>query len=119
MKKLLLATAALLALGSAAGAVDLGQTGVQLNSTLVVEFDTTADLWTTTYTPQLRYVIADGLSTYIETDYDLQDIDFTGATVGLEYYPGIGKLDLMTYVKSTSDADFEFDTAIVGAELKF
>jgi hypothetical protein len=55
---------------------------------------------------------------YVSTDVDLQDIVFAGSTVGVEYYP-TGKLDLVTYVKSTSDADFNFDGAIIGAELKF
>lgn len=119
MKTVMIATAALLAFASAASAVDLGKTGVQLNSQLVVELDTEDSVWTTTYTPQLRYVIAEGVSTYIETDYDLQDINFTGATAGVEWYPGVHNLDLVTYVKATSDEDFKFDAVIVGAELNF
>ena len=120
MKNFLLTATAVLALTAGASfAADLGSSNFQLNTDLVVEYDTNVDLWTTTYTPELRYIPIEGLSMYISTDVDLQDIDFAGATVGIEYYPNIAKLDLVTYVKSTSDADFNFDGAIIGAELKF
>ena len=120
MKNFLLTATAVLALSmGSAFAADLGSSNFQLNSGLVAEYDTSVELWTTTYTPELRYIPLEGLSMYVSTDVDLQNIDFAGATVGIEYYPNIAKLDLMTYVKSTSDADFNFDGAIVGAELKF
>lgn len=120
MKTFLLTATAVLALtAGSAFAVDLGISNLQFNSDLVVEYDTKAELWTATNTPELRYIPSEGLSVYVSTDVDLQDIDFAGATVGVEYYPDIANLDLMTYVKSTSDADFNFDGAIVGAELKF
>lgn len=118
MMKTFLMTAALALTVGSAFAADLGTTGVQLNNDIVVEYDTSAELWTTTATPELRYVPAEGLSVYVSTDVDLQDIDFAGATVGVEYFP-TGKFDLVTYVKSTSDADFNFDGAVIGAELKF
>jgi hypothetical protein len=118
MKTFLMAVTALVLAAGSAFAVDLGKTGVQLNNDIVVEYDTSVDLWTTTATPELRYVPAEGLSVYVSTDVDLQDVVFAGATVGVEYYP-TGSLDLKTYVKSTSDADFNFDGAIIGAELKF
>lgn len=120
MKTFLLTATAVLALtAGSAFAVDLGTSNFQLNSSLVAEYDTNVELWTTTYTPELRYIPIEGLSMYVSTDVDLQDIDFAGATVGIEYYPNIAKLDLVTYIKSTSDADFNFDGAIIGAELKF
>lgn len=118
MKTFLMTAAALALTVGSAFAADLGKTGIQLNTSIVAEYDTTAKLYITTYTPELRYVAADGLSVYANTDVDLQNIGFVGATFGLEYYP-TGKLDLLTYVKSTSDADFNFDGAIIGAELKF
>ena len=120
MKTFLLTATAVLALtAGSAFAVDLGKSNFQFNNDLVIEYDTKAELWTTTNTPELRYFPVEGLSMYISTDVDLQDITFVGATIGLEYYPNIAKLDLMTYVKSTSDEDFNFDGAIIGAELKF
>jgi hypothetical protein len=120
MKTFLLTATAVLALtAGSAFAVDLGTSNLQFSNDLVIEYDTKAELWATTNTPELRYIPLEGLSMYVSTDVDLQDIDFAGATVGIEYYPNIAKLDLMTYVKSTSDADFNFDGAIVGAELKF
>jgi hypothetical protein len=115
----LTATAVLALTAGSAFAVDLGTSNFQINSGLVVEYDTNVELWTTTYTPELRYIPVEGLSVYVTTDVDLQDIDFAGAEVGIEYYPDIAKLDLVTYIKSTSDEDFNFDGAIIGAELKF
>ena len=120
MKNFLLTATTILALTAGASfAADLGASNFQLNSDLIAEYNTSSELWTTTYTPELRYIPLEGLSMYISTDVDLQDVNFAGATVGLEYYPNIAKLDLVTYIKSTSDADFNFDGAIVGAELKF
>ena len=119
MKTVMIAAAALSAMATMASAAELGATGIQLNADIIAEYDTGVELWTTTYTPELRYIAAEGLSMYVSTDVDLQDVDFAGATVGVEYYPGIKNVDLVTYVKSTSDADFNFDGAIVGAELKF
>ena len=119
MKTVLMATAAILTMTGAASALDFGSTNLQLNSTIVAEYDTSVEEYTTTYTPELRYIPVEGLSVYAETDFDLQDIEFAGATIGAEYYPGVAKLDLVTYVKSTSDADFNFDGAIIGAELNF
>jgi hypothetical protein len=120
MKTFLLTAAAVLALtAGSAFAADLGTTDFQLNSELVVEYDTNVELFTTTYTPELRYIPIEGLSMYVSTDVDLQDVGFAGAEFGVEYYPDIASLDLVTYIKSTSDADFNFDGAIVGAELKF
>lgn len=118
MKTFLMTAAALAFTAGSAFAVDLGKTGIQMNDDIVVEYDTSTELWTTTATPELRYVPAEGLSVYVSTDVDLQDIDFAGATVGVEYFP-TGSLDLKTYVKSTSDVDFNFDGAVIGAELKF
>ena len=118
MKTTLMAAAAILAMTGMASAANIGS-NLQLNNDVVVEYDTAVELWTTTSTPELRYIPAEGLSVYISTDVDLQNIDFAGATLGVEYYPGISNLDLVTYVKSTSDADFNFDGAVIGAELKF
>ena len=119
MKTFLMTVTALVLATGSAFAAELGKTGVQFNNDIVVEYDTSVDLWTTTYTPELRFIPVEGLSVYVSTDVDLQDVNFAGAEVGIEYYPDIAKLDLVTYVKSTSDADFNFDGAIVGAELKF
>ena len=118
MKTFLMSAAVLALTVGSAFAAELGKTGIQLNTSISAEYDTTTKLWTTTSTPEFRYVAAEGLSVYVNTDVDLQNIGFAGATFGLEYYPS-GKLDLLTYVKSTSDADFNFDGAIIGLELKF
>ena len=118
MKTFLMSAAVLALTVGSAFAAELGSTGIQFNTDIVVEYDTSVELWTTTSTPELRYIPAEGLSVYVSTDVDLQNIDFAGATVGVEYYP-TGKFDLMAYVKSTSDADFNFDGAVIGAELKF
>ena len=118
MKTTLMAAVAVLTMAGAASALDFGS-NLQLNSTVVAEYDTTAEVYTTTYTPELLFVPAEGLSVYMNTDFDLQDVDFAGVTVGAEYYPGVANIDLVTYIKSTSDADFNFDGAIIGAELNF
>lgn len=112
------AVAAIAFTATAASAIDLGQTGIQFNSDVVAEYNTGTEDFIATYTPELRYIPLDGLSVYAKTDLNLENIDFTGMTVGAEYVPA-GKLDLVTYVKSTSDADFNFDSVTVGAEFKF
>jgi hypothetical protein len=120
MKKYFLMTAAAFAMtATVATAMDIGSTGVQFNSDLVAEYNTDSEVFATTYSPELRYIPLESVSMYVSTDLDLQDIDFTGATVGVEYAPGVAGLNLVAYVKSTVDSDFEFSGATIGAELKF
>ena len=113
------AVAALAVSATAASAFDVGSTGLQFNNKLVTEYETKAEDFSLAYTPELRYIPLEGLSVYVKSEFDLKDPNFAGATVGVEYMPGIDSLDLVTYVKSTSDKDFNFDGVVIGAELNF
>lgn len=118
MKYAILAAAFALT-ATAASAFEIGDTGLLVNNSIVAEYDTSTEVLATTYTPELRYIALEGVSIYMNTEFDLQDPAFNGVTVGAEYAPGAGELDLITYVKATSDADLQFNGVIVGAELNF
>lgn len=120
MKYTVLAAVAALALtATAASAFELGSTGIQFNNDFVAEYNTGTEVFTTTLTPELRYIPMESVSVYVSTAFDLQDPAFNGVTVGAEYIPGVNGLDLTTYAKATSDADLNFDAVTLGVEFKF
>lgn len=120
MKMTVVAAIAAFALtATAASAFEIGATGVQLNNDFVAEYDTGTEAFTTTVTPELRYIAMESVSVYASTALDLQDPSFNGVTFGAEYVPGFGNLDLTAYAKATSDADFNFDSVTLGVEFKF
>lgn len=120
MKMTVLAAVAALAMtATAASAFEIGATGLQLNNDFVAEYNTGTEVFTTTLTPELRYIPMESVSVYASTAFDLQDPAFNGVTLGAEYVPGVGGLNLVTYVEATSDADFNFDAVTLGVEFKF
>lgn len=120
MKTFALAAVAVLAMSAtAASALDIGSTGLQFNNKVVSEYTTNSEDFSLGYTPELRYIPLEGLSVYVKSEFDVEDPNFTGATFGVEYMPGVASLDLVTYVKATSDQDLNFDGVVIGAELNF
>lgn len=104
---------------TSASAFEIGATGIQLNNDFVAEYNTGTETFTTTLTPEVRYIPMESVSVYASTELDLQDPAFNGVTIGAEYVPGLGNLDLTTYAKTTTDADFNFDAFVVGVQLSF
>lgn len=117
MKNLLITSALLATLAAPAMAVELGK-GVSLNSTIDTTYAIKAEQLDIIYTPELSYGITDGLRTYLNTDFDLQDPAFTGSILGIEYVPA--SFTKVTFSAEASfDEDFSYTDTVVEAELKF
>jgi opacity protein-like surface antigen len=117
MKKLLITSTILTLLATPALALDFGN-GIALNNTITAEYSVETDVFTTTYEPQLQYSLGNGVVAYAETLIDLQDIDFVGLDIGLEYTPA--KFDKLTVTTEVQfDADLGYSDVVVKAELTF
>lgn len=128
MKKILLATAAIFAMASAASALDFGN-GLALNTELNGEYNTGTELFVTTLTPELAFAPVEGLGLYVNTDFVLYDgadlistdTAFTGLTVGASYVPNVdlGPASLEAYIEAEFDEDLEAGDVLVGATFSF
>lgn len=127
--KFLMATAALVAMTSAASALDFGN-GLALDVELVTEYNTDTTTATSVLTPTLGYAPIEGLSVWAETDlaiYDGSDFisfdssAFEGAVLGAAYVPsfGLGKVGVEAYLENNFDGSFEYIDSIVGVSLSF
>jgi hypothetical protein len=129
MKKFLLATAAMLAMTSAASALDFGN-GLALDTELVTEYNTDTTVFTSVLTPRLAYAPIEGLGIWAETEvaiYDGEDfisfdgIPFEGAILGATYVPNVdlGPASVEAYIENNFDGDFGYVDSIVGVSLSF
>ena len=129
MKKILLATAAMLAMTSAASALDFGN-GFALDTELVTEYNTDTTVFTSVLTPRLAYAPIEGLGIWAETDLAIYDSDkfisfdrsaFEGAVLGATYVPNIdlGPASVEAYIENNFDGDFGYVDSIVGLSLSF
>ena len=129
MKKFLLATAAMLAMTSAASALDFGN-GLALDTELVTEYNTDTTTITSVLTPRLAYAPIEGLGIWAETEiaiYDGEDFisfdgfPFEGATLGATYVPNLdlGPASVEAYIENNFDGDFGYVDSIVGLSLSF
>lgn len=117
MKNLLITSAILAMLAAPAMAVEL-TSKLSLDSTIDATYAIEAEEYAITYTPELNYVIADGLNTYINTEFDLTDPNFTGGVVGVEYVNS--KLKAVTFsAESSFDQDFAYTETVLEVEVKF
>jgi len=117
MKNLLITSAVLAMLSAPAMAVELGK-GVSLNTTIDATYAVESEDFALIYTPELSYTIADGLTTYLNTDFDLQDPAFTGGLFGVVYTPA--KFNKITLSAEASfDADLNYTDTVIEAKLKF
>ena len=117
MKNLLITSAVLAAFATPSLAVELGN-GFAYDTTLTAEYSVEADTFTTPYEGELNYDLAAGLKAYADTTVDLQELDFTGVDLGLEYVPA--KFDKLTITTEAQfDADLEYSDLVVTAELEF
>lgn len=117
MKNLLITSAVLAAFATPSLAVELGK-GFAYDSTITAEYSVETENFTTVYEGELNYDLSTGLKVYAYTAVDLQDIDFTGVDIGLEYVPT--KFDKLTITTEAQfNADLEYSDLIITAELKF
>lgn len=117
MKNLLITSAVLAMLATPSLAVELGK-GISLNTTIDATYAIEAEQFAIVYTPELSYTIAEGLSTYLNTDFDLRDPAFTGGILGVAYTPA--KLNKVTLSAEASfDADLNYTDTVIQAKLKF
>jgi len=129
MMKFLMATAALVAMTSAASALDFGN-GLALNTDLVTEYNTDTSVVTSILTPRLGYAPIEGLAVWAETDIAIYNGDhfikfdsttFEGAVLGATYVPNVnlGTASVEAYIKNNFDSSFEYVDSIVGVSLSF
>lgn len=127
--KFLMATAALVAMTSAASALDFGN-GLALNTDLVTEYNTDTSVVTSILTPRLGYAPVEGLAVWAETDIAIYNGDhfikfdsttFEGAVLGATYVPNanLGPASVEAYIENNFDSSFEYVDSIVGVSLSF
>lgn len=86
MKNLLLATAAVFAFAGTANAFELGR-GFSLDNTLEFVYSVETETFTSTYEAELNYAIAPDWRAFVLTEVDIQDINFDGLELGIEWEP--------------------------------
>lgn len=118
MNKLLLASAAILAVtAGSAMAADLGK-GLSWNTELTTTYNVTEDTLASDLETGLAYAINDQVSAYGTLYADVRNTEFTGSEFGVTYAPAQVKfLEASTYV--TLDPDFENEQFFVEAVIKF
>ena len=117
MKKLLLTTATMFALATPALAVDLGN-GWAFDNTVTLEYFVEAEDTDATYEAELSYAWGSEVTLYAYTEVDLEDIDFTGLDLGVNYAP-----EQLKYVNFNAevqlDDDLSYDELVLTAEVRF
>lgn len=117
MTKLLLTTAALFALATPALAIELGN-GFAFDNTVTLEYSVEAEDTTATYEADLNYQLNDQTSLYAYTEVDLEDVDFTGLDVGVNFTPA-----QLSAVEFTAEVQFDdelhYDELVLSAEVNF
>lgn len=117
MKNVLITSAILALLATPSLAVELGN-GFALDTTIIAEYSVETELFTATYEPELRYTLNSEVVLYTETVIDLQDVDFVGLDVGVEYTPA--KFDVLTLTTEAQfDEDLQYSDVVVKAEFNF
>lgn len=83
MRNTLIAASAVVLLAStSAFAFPLGNTGIEVHSTVEGQYNTSTTTTTTTFTPELRYNVMPNVDLTLGTVVDLQAATWTGAYVG-------------------------------------
>ena len=117
MKNVLIVSALLATLATPSLAFDLGR-GFVLDNTVTAEYSVETDVFTSIYEAEVNYVFDNGVLAYAQTEIDLQDIDFTGLNLGVEYAPvAFNELTLNTEVQF--DSDLNYSDLVLTAEVKF
>lgn len=117
MKKLLITSALFAVLATPTLAFDLGR-GFVLDNTVTAEYSVETEVFTTLYEAEVNYAFDNGVLAYAQTEIDLQDVDFNGLDLGLEYVPAeLDQLTLTTEVQF--DSDLNYSDVVLTAEVKF
>lgn len=117
MTKLLLTTAAVFALATPALAIELGN-GFAFDNTVTLEYAVEAEDTVATYEADLNYQLNDEVSLYAFTEVDLQDVDFTGLDLGVDYSPA--KLSAVQFnAEIQLDDQLRYDELVLSAEVSF
>ncbi len=118
MNKLLLASAAILAVtAGSAMAADLGK-GLSWDTELTTTYNITEDSLVSDLETGLAFAFNDQVSAYSTLYVDVKNTEFTGSEFGVTYAPAQVKfLEASTYV--TLDKNFENEQFFVEAVLKF
>jgi hypothetical protein len=117
MKNLLITSAVLAMLAAPAMAVEL-TSKLSLDNTIEATYAFEAKDYAISYSPELSYGITEGLRTYINTEFDLQDPIFTGSVAGIEYVPTkFNKLTLSA--EAYFDADMKYTDTVLQVAVTF
>ena len=117
MKKLLITIAALVMLATPSLALELGK-GFALENDINASYTLDAKDFAISDKLELSYSVTSDAKVYLDSTLDLQDIDFNGANLGVEYVPAsFNKLTLNA--EAQFDQDLEYTDTVVYAELKF
>lgn len=117
MKKILLTTAALVALASPALAVDLGN-GWALDNTVTLEYFVEAEDATAAYEAELNYQVTDEVKLYAFTEVDLEDVRFEGVDLGVNYAPA--QVEYVNFnAEIQLDDSFDYQELVLTAEVTF
>lgn len=117
MKKILLTTATLIALASPALAAELGN-GWAFDTTITLDYYVESEDTVATYEGELNYHVNDEVKLYLYTEVDLEDVQFDGVDLGVNYAPAQVK-----YVNFNAevqlDDNLEYDELKLTAEVSF
>ncbi len=117
MKKILLTTAALVALASPALAVELGN-GWAFDTTVTLDYYVESEDTVATYEGELNYQVNDEVKLYAYTEVDLEDVHFDGVDLGVNYSPAqVQYLNLNAEIQL--DDNLEYNEFVVTAEVSF
>jgi hypothetical protein len=117
MKKILLTTAALVALASPALAVELGN-GWAFDSTVTLDYYVEAEDTVAVYEGELNYQVNDEVKLYAFTAVDLEDVHFEGIDLGVNYAPAqVQYLNFNAEIQL--DDNLDYSELVVTAEVSF
>lgn len=117
MKNLLITSAVLAMLATPSLALQLNDK-LSFNNDVVAAYSVETDVFSASNTFELNYEVRDGLEVYFDSTIDLQDIDFSGANLGVSYTPAsFNKITVTT--EAQFDANLDYSDLVISAELKF
>lgn len=117
MKNLMITVAALIALAAPAAAFELGATGVNVDNTVELSYDFETETRGATWDVNVNYAFGENILAYAETDFNLEDFEYTGLDVGVIYQTPIEALTVDTY--ATFDDEWTNTNLVVAVTAKF
>jgi len=121
MKNLMMATAVLVASGTAVAAFDVTDS-FSVNNEVKTWYNTDKSTWTASYEVKPTYSpsMVTGMDVYAMTDGDLRDIKYDGVEFGVEYtMPDMSILSPVLKAKVAYDEDWNRGDIMIGATFNF